>query len=478
MNDREAGTDPPHRGLNEVAAGRPARYPAPAPMVRPSSLSLPRLALGLALLAVLLLHASLFWLDDHPTPRQPVGDELRYLAKAETMLSGRPVELDLLWPPLYPRFLALLLASGSPGLAIGAQTLLLALTALLIWDLARLLGASPAGAALAGLLVVGYPPLAAYTHTFWPEVLHLAFFVAALWVLARRPSSRPWLAALGVVLGLAVLTKNLLMGFLPVVLAALAWKRSRREGLTAIALVLAMTALTITPTLIVNYRQSGRLVIADSSRFNLWLGLSSLARRSRTDREVGEAYRDYMTGADNYPERNRLLMAKVRSLVERRGALTLLRKQFSQQYFRLLDKDSALTDQLPGGVLARRGRGYQDAPRWLAVLLRTGSYALYALLLAAFPVGLALQPPRGRPWLWTIAAFFAYCTVLFFFMHSIARYAVPMLPLFALFAGPALTRLASDPRGTWQALSRRQVWLVGIAVAVLEGLAFTGPYLD
>lgn len=436
------------------------------------------LACGLA--AALAVTAALAWIEWNPEPRRRVGDELRYLERAEQLAAGEEVAPDLLWPPLYSRLLAFLLwATGSSrGAVVLFQLALLGITAWLVRDLtARLAGPATniggAAADLAGLSVLVYPPLVAFAFYLWPEVVHLALFAFVLWVLAARPAHRGWLAAAGFALGLALLTKSLLGPFLPVLLLPVALQRPRLRALASAALVAAVAAATVLPTIVAHGRQTGSFVIADSSLFNLWLGLGDTSRKDYSDRRVVEEHAAFLAGGDTFSERNQALGAKIRQRIDEQGWLATLGGQLSRQHFRLFDKDSLLTDQLPGGALAARGRGYRRAPASVAWPLRGGSYALYAVLLAAAPFGLALHPPGRRPWEWVLPAFFAYNLVLFVGLHVKSRYVVPLLPGLTVYAACALATLADAPgRRRIADLPRWKLAAAGLAAAGLVVLAF------
>lgn len=444
-----------------------------------------RRSLALGLLAASVVIAALAWIEWHPEPRRRVGDELRYLERAEALAAGEALAPDLLWPPLYSQFLAgLLRATGSSRGAVAlAQLALLAAAAWLLRDLARRLEApalrKPGWAAdLAGLLVLAYPPLAAFAFYLWPEVLHLALFAFVLWVLAAHPAHRGWLAAMGVALGLALLAKSLLGPFLPVLLLPVLAERPRRRALASAALVLGVALAVVLPTIVAHGRATGSYVVADSSRFNLWMGLNDTARKDFSDRRGIEELAAFEAGGSTFAERNRALAGKVGQRIAERGWLGTLAGQLSRQHFRLFDKDSLLTDQLPGGALADRRRGYRQAPPVLAALLRGTSYALYALLLAAAPLGLALHPPARRAWAWVPPAFFAYNLLLFVGLHVKSRYAVQLLPLLILYAALAVGTLAGPGRrAALAALPRARLAAAGLAAAVLELLAFGGGLL-
>ena len=397
--------------------------------------------------AVLGLHATLFGLEHRPAPRSLWGDEVMYLGLAEREAQGESAPIELLWPPLYPRFLGglLWLGGGSRVPIELAQCCLLLLAALVVRDLgARLAGDIRAGDVAAALFLLD-PQLAAFGHFLWPEALHLALFLAALWLLTTHADRPPWLLAAGLLLGLALLSKSLLTAFVPVLLLPL-FRAGPRRGCLRAALVLVPLALCVAPDVLANGRRHGVYAIADSSRFNLLVGLLDRSRRNLVDEVVGEEYGRWKQSAPDIAGRDAVLDARLRELVATRGALPLLRAQLGRQWFRLFHRDSFFTDQLPGGAIAQLGFGYAAPPPGVARALRLWSYVLYSLVLLVLWVGIAVAPSGpdlGRVFL----AFLAYNLVLLLFLHVKTRYRVPLLPFCDVYVGVAWTRgLPGSPR--------------------------------
>jgi len=448
---------------------------------------MPRKNLIIGLLVVAAVQALLFWLYYWPAPKLLWGDEATYLRAAQAIGVGADPELSPLWPPLYPQALSKLLISGTARLSAIqlSQLLLLVGVAWTARDLWRRLVAPDAGGDWLALLILGYPPLAAFAGYLWPEVLHLAFLAGALWILAARRTSLVWLFVLGLVLGCAVQAKSLLVPFLPVLLLPLLldagrWSaRLRRVGLVLLALVLC-----VAPTVGYNLRHHGKPTLAGSARFNVWVGLNETSRQSFSEeRVVGDEYQAYLRSAPDERTRSRILGQKLRELVAQRGVWRLLRDQLSKQYFRLLDRDSFLTLQLEGGALWQRGFGYQDRPALVAAGLRWLSYVFYAALLISGVMGMVLCPPRGRKWMWLVLAFLAYNLLIFLFLHVNTRYRVQFLPFLMLYsvlgvrAGRAWLGGKGDAdSGPLPSATHLAAGCVGAAIVLF--FAFGGALLD
>jgi hypothetical protein len=478
-----------------------------------------RVAMPAVVLAAAALHLLLFHLERAPAPRRLWGDEIMYAELAERAARGEPAEVELLWPPLYPRLLAWAarlgpLSSGPPGAAAldvgraraaveAAQLALLVSAVLALRALARRVTGSTGVADLAAALALLDPQLASFAHFLWPETLHLALLLGALALLATRSRRRWALITAGLLLGLALLTKSLLQPFLPVLLLPLVAAHGWRRGLGRAALVLAVAAAVIAPTVVANGRCAGTWVVADSARFNLWVGLNDRAPRNFQDEIVGDEFDRWRASAPNFAEREAILARRLDAFVAERGWVRILRDQLGRQYYRLFGAPSFLTDQLPGGAIAALGYGYAAPAAWAARVLRAWSDAHYALLLVAAAFGgvlvlrLRAAPLSGeaererrsaRTWIAVGAAFVAYSLVVLLFLHVKTRYRVPLLPLFDVAAALALARVAHawrraraapvPPAGDTDALpafTRATLVLGALLCALLVKLAFLPP---
>jgi 4-amino-4-deoxy-L-arabinose transferase-like glycosyltransferase len=431
-------------------------------------------------LAAALLQVALLWIEWRPAPRPLWGDEATYWQAAEQLRAGGAADLHLIWPPLYPRFLAALMPlSGGTRLAAQlAQVALLVMAALLLRGLGRALlpgaelGRGIHAADVAAALLLLDPQVAVFGAYLWPEALHLALFLFAWWVLVKRADRWAWLAAAGVALGLALLAKSLLLAFVPVLLAPLVADGPWRRRLLRPVVVAAAMALTLLPVLLHNRAHYGVATIADSSAFNAWVGLNDRSRRNFVGEIVGDEMGIYLQSAPDPAARAAIARAKIRRLVDERGVVALLRAQLGRQYFRLFDRDSFLVDQLPGGPIAARvdGFGYQSPPAWLAAALRGWGWALYGAVLVGAALGLATVPVENRRWLAVAVLFVAYNLALFLVLHVKTRYRVQLMPVLDLAAAAtAAWTFSRQPR-------RRPVaWAAGAALAALAlFLAFGG----
>jgi 4-amino-4-deoxy-L-arabinose transferase-like glycosyltransferase len=381
---------------------------------------------------VALVHATMWWLDRRPVPRTLWGDETTYLASAIRLLEGDPAWWpEPLWPPLYPQFVAgwLWLGRGSTTVVTLVQSALLALTAVLLFDLVRRWTGSRAAGVAAAVAALGYPPLASFAHYLWPEIVHLFLFVVLLWILAVRSDSGRWCSLAGVVLGLALLCKSLLLPIVPIFVAAAIRGRPWKRGLRAAVLIAVFALATVAPTLAANSRRLGSPSIANSATFNLWVGLNDAGRESFQNDVVWPEYQRWVASAETTAARDRILRSKIREFIRDRGFAAVLIDQLSKQPFRLFDFGCYFTDQLPGGAAQRQsGAGYLGlGPRAGAILTAVTVCSILGMYLAA-ALGLTLGACRGRRWVRVLLIFVAYNLALFLWLHVKTRYRIQMLP--------------------------------------------------
>lgn len=378
-------------------------------------------------LASVALQAALFGLDLTGGGRLPWADESMYWNAAGRVVERGDSGLELLWPPLQAWFLAGVRGLGGGGIAVSlVQVGLLGLAALLLRGALLAAGAERRVADGAAALLLLLPTAGAFAHYLWPEVLHLTLFCLALWLLASRRHDPRACAALGVVLGLALLAKSMLAPLVPAALLVLA-RGGRRRLLRTTLTVLALAAV-LGPALWQNRQRHGSAVIASSARFNLWVGLNDRGTREFEDGSTLRAWQEWRASAETYAERERIVGRRIRQLVDERGVGRILVDQARRQYFRLFGLSSFLIEQLPGGAIHARGRGYRDPPAWLAATVGWAHRVLYPAVLLLAPWGLVRGLRRGEPWARAALLVLAYALLLFLFLHVKSRYRIQLLP--------------------------------------------------
>jgi hypothetical protein len=453
-------------------------------------------------LAVLALGVRLSFIALEP-PARTVGDERTWLAWAFGCPGGvacpqvafSPFRTRLIfYPPLYPYYVAGLgevvgsggerpvteapagtprygksthgfpvseraLAAVKIGQAVLGAVLVLAIAGLG----ARLFG--PRTGAIAGLVAALYPDLVWYSAHFWSETL----FLALLWwgierLVAADEAEGPRVAvAAGILWGLAVLTRETNLYFLPVAAAWLAYGRGaagrRRAGAFAVAAV-----LTIAPWTWRNWVTLHAFIpVSIAGGQNLFQG-NALIDRDETYRIVeqcGDRVAQY-----------RCAMAKGLEAIRERQPAWIFEK-LRDEMPNFWEADSLALIHIKRGA-------YGDvsvARAWAAAL---AVELPYLLLLVGFVLALARLPWNRATLL--LLGFLLYYNALHIVTHGFARYRLPVMPVLFLFAAWWLCA----PRDPAPVSSARRLAAaaagLGLALCLLPGVqmnlrhpAFGGP---
>ncbi len=413
-----------------------------------------RCVLAIVFIALFVAIQALLWFAYYGHGAKPlIGDEANYQAVALSILGGGAWMPGTVWPPLQSLLLAAIYAVfGVHLLAVQiVQAVLLVGCAALLRGLWRRVGGSVAAANTAAALFLLNPATAAYAQWLWPEVVHLFLLLAAFWLLAR-PLSRigSWMA--GVCVGLAVLAKSLLAPFWPLFLIAFVRREKPRVAIGPAALFVVGLALVTAPALVHGWRNYGKPMIADSSIYNLWVGLTDTWRSDYVGDMGGVTLPAFLASGATPQQRNAVYLDKVRSVVAERGVATVLADQFSRQYFRLFSAKTPLVSQLPGPACAGHLSIYTSAPSLTRTLTVLNDF-FHALMLVAAAFGVAcwrwrnpLRPANGGAIEVLIALFFAYQFALFALIHVKARFLLPMIPFLCGFGGSSLVALRERSR--------------------------------
>lgn len=427
----------------------------------------------------LLVNAALLWLYFHDRPKTLIGDENMYNAVALARLQGQSISLDYIWPPGQKWLLALLhglSGTGVAGILLVQMTLLVACG----WMLHRLWSRldQPTAARWALALFLVNPGTLAYAHWLWPEVPHLACLLGALLLLVERDGSDLKRAtAAGALVGMALLFKSLLAAFWPllVVLLLVRWQGRRPVvAWRAVAGFVAGLFVVTAPALWQGWRDTGRPMIADSSVYNLYVGLLDRHRSDYIDEFGMSTLTPFLESGATPQERNAVYAGKVSALVAERGLVATVAGQLGKQYFRLFNAKTLLVSQLPGPACAGQLGAYADSA--LVAPLRWSTQALHGLVLALAALGIASWRRWRQPLAIAIVLFFGYQLALYLGLHVMQRYLFPFLPFLCGFAGSALALLTT---GEGRATVPSWRWLAGGSLAaLLLALAWLGPVLD
>ena len=209
-----------------------------------------------------------------------VLDEIDYVKRARFILENGHLP-DAFRPPVYPSVLAAVFAVV--GVVPGAVRLLQAIVgaatgALLYRWLKGHVGER--GALLSLAVFAVYPTIVGFTHFLFTETFYLAGLVLGLTLLV--PARGPRRTVLGgIVLGLAGLTRSLMVPLLPIIAAGVsALDRSWRPGLR----VLGVAAVVLLPWMAHNLVFTGSPTVLEiSNGYNLWKGNTPVAHPMATE---------------------------------------------------------------------------------------------------------------------------------------------------------------------------------------------------
>ncbi len=242
------------------------------------------LQLGIVVGVALVLRVTFFFLNKtfNPTFYFPVMDSLYHHEWALDLVAGGTPGTDAFFRgPMYPYFLAALykVSGNSIAFAVFVQHILGALTAGLVYLTARELF-SRTVALVAGLAVASYWVLIYMEGDLLVETLFIFFNAASLLFLTMGIRRRGlWqLAAGGLALGLATITRPSVMVFFPAIPLAIwfAWRseaRGKRGWVAQTVVVAVACALPIMPVMIRNFKVAHAIVpVGASGGVNFYIG--------------------------------------------------------------------------------------------------------------------------------------------------------------------------------------------------------------
>lgn len=380
------------------------------------------LLLTLAALAVRVL----FLLMEPATA--PLADERTWVDWARTLRSPRvgfsPLRTHMLFhPPLYPYFLAVPLAlTGSLAAAKWVQV---ALSVLLVPAVGRVgMQAFGTRAGLgAAALAAFYPELVWFAAHFWVESL---FLVLVWWGFERLLSSDshartlPALAA-GALWGLAVLSRETMLYFVPLAAAWLAWGRRSDGGRRRAAAVILGAVLVVAPWTWRNWAVFRAFIpVSTAGSLNLFQGNAPLSRQ--------EVY-DEVDAVRGRVEQHRFAL--------RRGVEAIRDRQPTWIFEKLVEQMPMFWEAESMAAIHIKRGAYGRVPHGWAVLFALVLLLPYLALLPGLVAGLAgVRYDRTRV---LLAGFLVYYNLIHVATHGFNRYRLPVMPVVFLFAAWAFS---------------------------------------
>lgn len=327
------------------------------------------------------------------------------------------------------------LSAGSIGFVIFVQSLLGAGTSWFAGLAAARLFGRTAGIVAAGFVAIS-TPLLLYAPFHQNETLQ-AFNLTLLFYLSLRAcerwSLRRW-CAVGVVAGIAILTRGNIVLFLPGLMIALAWA-GRRRGIrwprlaAGCALLLATAYLVQLPFIIHNTRETGELT-GPSTAADAVLALGNSPEAPAGGRNPG-----LPAGPMEYPEAYSRMMARAEEGTSVPAQMFEMMCREPGAFFELQFRKLLLfwdSREIPNNV-SLYGEG--ESSRILRWLLPGRSLVLLPLGLSGllFAIGRAYRRREVKLWLllYFVAVYWG-ATALFYIL---SRFRAPILPLIAVAAG-------------------------------------------
>ena len=374
-----------------------------------------------------------------PSPKQLIGDEIYYYQQALLLASGQRIPYNLLWPPLYGEWVGFVFS------ILGTQVLYVQIIQIGLWlasafifsQIVSKMAPSNTVQGVSIALFILSPELITFSHYLWPETVHLFLWLSSLWFLICRPFT--WLntALAGVLLGCAILTKSLLGPFVLAILVFLFLlnaKISKEVRLINVSLFSAMIIAVTFPLMINNLIEREAFLVANSSVFNLWVGLNDVETADSVNDIAAIEMEHYLQSGPDLKTRNTVFLEKVVKKIKQQGLFSTLSNQLDKQYFRLFDVQTYFTTQLTGS----RRQAYSANSTIVNRTLKLYSYTVYGFILATGASGLCFLRLSPLGWPHFFALFIAYNLGIFLFLHVKTRYTVQFLPMLIFFASIAV----------------------------------------
>ena len=413
----------------------------------------------------------LIFLFDFGGTGYKIVDEEDYYHLASSLFSGlgfawgpdRPTSMRA---PLYPGFMAMVWTIMGERSLFAVRTIQVVISlanVVLLYQLGRRLF-SQRVAVFAAAIFCFYPSLIAFNFLVLTEVLFtflLTLFVFGYVVLAQTNKGRVALG-IGIVLGLAALTRSILWPF-PLVLCPLMFFTLSGNNTTRLklaALLFLGYALVVTPWAVRNTNLQGVLTIVNSA------GGMTLLMGNYEHTPVDRAWDpSTLRGKDSifanlktqHPESTEWTTGQKEKWAKEQ-ALAYMLEHPMVTLKRTIIKFGSFWG-LERTILAGFNVGYYHPPRWFVLMCTVLIPLAYAvvMILACFGVFLAVPEDRRVHWLLVLIVLFVSGLHAVVFGHS--RYHLPLMPLIILYAASALSQKS------WTQLREGMAQAVGPVVA-------------
>jgi 4-amino-4-deoxy-L-arabinose transferase-like glycosyltransferase len=376
---------------------------------------------GLLALTLAGLAARLLWVALEPAT-SPQADETMWVTWGAEILPSPDVAfwprrlLFIFHPPLYLYFVGV--ASSLFGTLEAVKYAQCFVGAFLV-PAVGLIGRRAFGdraALLAAAIAAFYPELVWFTSHFWAETV----FTALLWwamerlLAADARGSTGAALASGLLWGLAILTRETVLYFLPIAALWLAWRRA--GGARRAVLLLLVSAFVVLPWTLRNWLVFDTFVpVSTSGALNLWQGNTRLSRQ--------EVYEEDWAVRGRIPKYEHARRRAIEAILERQPLWILEKLRDEVPAFWAAHGQPIVHLERGAYGTVARSRGYAA----VAIVLLP-----YLAVLVLFVAGVATLP-RGRAPL-LLLGFLAFYVLLHVVAHGYPRYRLPAMPAVFLVA--------------------------------------------
>jgi 4-amino-4-deoxy-L-arabinose transferase-like glycosyltransferase len=398
----------------------------------------------------------LLWVALEPATG-PVADETMWVDWGSRELPAvgfSPLRLRFIFhPPLYLYFLGTVNAAfGTLEAVKYAQAVVGSLLVPAVGLVGRR-GFGEKAALVAAFVAAFYPELVWFVAHFWAETL---FTVLLWWAIERTAAadargSLPLAVAAGALFGLATLTRETVLYFLPAAALWLAWRRA--GGVRRAAAFLVTSLLIVVPWTVRNYLAFDALVpVSTSGALNLWQGNTRMSRQ--------EVYEEYWSVHGRIAKYEHARRRGIEAVLERQPwwILEKLRDEMPE-YWAAHGQPIVHVERGAYGPVTDRRAAYAA----IAVVLLP-----YLAVLLLFVAGIAFLPAARVPVL--LLGFLAFYVLLHVASHGYPRYRLPSMPavfLVAAHGGVVAFGARARPRvGRLRALAAAAV---GVTLALSVG---------
>ncbi len=358
------------------------------------------------------------------------ADGYCYRTMAENLIQGKGFQLEekptARRPPVYPLFVSFFLKYNLFPLGIQiAHALIGALSCLLLFALAKEIFDEKVGLLASGILAIDYLSVR-QTLSIMPETLFVFFLLGTFYflMLAYREKKMKGVILAGLLAGLSLLTKEVLLFYFPfVVLWVFLWKNSWKNRFLMAGIFSVSLAIVIAPWVVRNSLLYGRPAL-----LTVGGGGKTFYLANNPQATGGITGGDWVLGVDT------AMPQDVPSSFRNSPTPDIEEDYFFKEAVNFIWKNPWSFVKLAGKKIVNMWRPYQtDSP----VPARWASAVSYAPVLILGLLGLFRSANRWRE-------FFPIFTLIgyIFFLHALLiahiRYRYPVMPFFMIFASFAL----------------------------------------